>query len=507
MKKILILVSEYDEEFFRDLSSYLDDAIRCNDYQLFFKENMNRDGGEFDFCIIDRAHLMDNIVRTYASKSTILYFKRHFVQFHDISELLALQNEYCASENYISAKDINQLISFMNIYEHKTIMDALPTDLQLESTSYCNAECIMCRHFYTKNDEADHLSDTLLEKLETVLRTVFLISINGYGEPFLSNSLKKQMHLYKKYDCKVSADTNLSIMNDEMITWINELFPQIEISCDGASKETFEHIRKNLNFDTFKSNMKMLRKECPNVLIRFSVVVMRQNIFELKEILELAKEYGVYLVSFAAIGTDAVLKNHKDSMYNYPAAFYSVIRELKKLGEKYGILIDTPYIEKTEYTMNPENQRRELEQIKISFEQKTEISQADAIERYHVMKHLPATEEDTSEKGIQIKFSGICDWLVQRSYIDLNGNVYPCCMNHKQKFGNLNCSTFEEIWNNHHYRTMRDLFWSGRIPHSCLGCSHIIDHKLKFLHMEDDEMGEFIRLSELYKSQREVIGE
>lgn len=505
MTKILILVSQLNEEFIRDLAVYIREILHCEEYKIFYKEAVNENNEEFDVCIIDRINLTVYAVHSFFSRKTILYFKKHFLDFNDIQRLVELKSQYLKDKDYISAKDINQLIGLINIYGHKKVMDALPTDIQIESTSYCNAECIMCRHFYSQNNEADNLSDSILEKIKPVLETTFVVSINGYGEPFLSNSLKEQMELYKRYKCKVSTNTNMSVVNGEMIEWINDLFPQIEVSCDGASKKTFEHIRKNLNFDKCIDNMKTLREKCPDVLVRFSVVVMRQNIHEMTEIVELAKDFGVYLISFASVGTDVILRNQKDSMYNYPAAFYRVMNEAKQLGEKYGIIVDTPYIEKTEYTCNLDNQQRELEEIKESLKRDCDINQNEIIERYQRMKTLSFDKEIKDLEGISMGFVGICDWLVQRSYIDLAGNVYPCCTNHKQKLGNLTDNTFIEIWNGEKYKKIRDMFYGGLIPYTCLGCSHIIDHKLKFLNLNDADMSEFVRLSELYKMKREAI--
>lgn len=505
MLKILLLVSEFDNEFNSDLSGYIRDTLCCDEFELFYKDALDGDNGEFNVCIIDRMNLTNYAVHSFVSRKTILYFKKHFVDFSDIQKLVELKSQYLKDNDYISAKDINQLIGLMNIFEQKKVMDALPTDIQIESTSYCNAECIMCRHFYTQNNEADNLSDSILRKIKPVLETSFVVSINGYGEPFLSNSLKEQMELYKRYKCKVSTNTNMSVINEEMIEWINDLFPQIEVSCDGASKNTFEHIRKNLNFDRFRENMKTLREKCPDVLVRFSVVVMRQNIHEMTEIVEMAKDYGVYLISFASVGTDVILRNQKDSMYNYPAAFYRVMNEVKQLGEKYGIIVDTPYIEKTEYTCNLDNQQRELEEIQESLKQDCDINQNEIMKRYQRVKILSSDKEVKDIEGISMGFVGICDWLVQRSYIDLAGNVYPCCTNHKQKLGNLTDDTFIEIWNGERYKKIRDMFYGGLIPYTCLGCSHIIDHKLKFLNLNDTDMSEFVRMSELYKVKREAI--
>ena len=225
--KILILIAEINVEFTKDLSSYIREVLCCEEYKLFYEDALDKFVGEFDVCIIDRTNLENYALRSNIARNMILYFKKHFIHFSDIRRLLDLKSHYLRNEDYISAKDINQLIGLMNIYEKKVSMDALPTNIQIESTSYCNAECIMCRHFYTKNQDASHLSVSVLEKIESALESAFVVAINGYGEPFLSNSLQEQMEIYKKYKCQVSTNTNMSVANDKAFEWIKSNEPEL----------------------------------------------------------------------------------------------------------------------------------------------------------------------------------------------------------------------------------------------------------------------------------------
>jgi radical SAM protein with 4Fe4S-binding SPASM domain len=52
-----------------------------------------------------------------------------------------------------------------------------------------------------------------------------------------------------------------------------------------------------------------------------------------------------------------------------------------------------------------------------------------------------------------------------------NGRVKPCCAYYGEDFGNLKDSTLEEIWNNHHMKSMRKSFLKNEIPKGCLTCT------------------------------------
>ena len=90
MIKILVLVSELNNEFKKNLARYIGDTLCYEKFELFYKEAVDEPKGEFDVCIIDRTNLANCVVRSYVSKKTILYFKKHFVDFYDIQKLIIL---------------------------------------------------------------------------------------------------------------------------------------------------------------------------------------------------------------------------------------------------------------------------------------------------------------------------------------------------------------------------------------------------------------------------------
>ena len=64
---------------------------------------------------------------------------------------------------------------------------------------------------------------------------------------------------------KLTTNTNLSILTDNIVRMINEAFVNIRVSCDGCSKDIYEGIRRELSFDRLVANLEKLRDECPNV--------------------------------------------------------------------------------------------------------------------------------------------------------------------------------------------------------------------------------------------------
>lgn len=92
-------------------------------------------------------------------------------------------------------------------------------------------------------------------------------------------------------------------------------------------------------------------------------------------------------------------------------------------------------------------------------------------------------QRDTKPSDVPCK--GICDWLLKRSYIDLQGNVAMCCRNQSFQMGNVNDNgSFESVWNSAFYQKLRSIFYEGHLPESCLKCGLIESGNLQYLEVE-----------------------
>ena len=81
-----------------------------------------------------------------------------------------------------------------------------------------------------------------LEHMRDAIQLSRRINLNGMGEPFISKLVKQQIDLYVGYGNKIVANTNLSVLDDELIERIGKDFECLRSSIDGASKETYESI-------------------------------------------------------------------------------------------------------------------------------------------------------------------------------------------------------------------------------------------------------------------------
>jgi radical SAM protein with 4Fe4S-binding SPASM domain len=66
-----------------------------------------------------------------------------------------------------------------------------------------------------------------------------------------------------------------------------------------------------------------------------------------------------------------------------------------------------------------------------------------------------------------------CDFLWNKTYVTVGGDVVPCCVNAVPSVGNLRERPFEQIWNGPELRAMRQRMVMKQPVPVCRGCMHI----------------------------------
>jgi MoaA/NifB/PqqE/SkfB family radical SAM enzyme len=173
-------------------------------------------------------------------------------------------------------------------------ISVLPDDISIEVTNVCNSDCIMCPRKKMERKLAA-MDKNLFKKIinEIQYKDSMIIRLNFNGE-FLTLPLK-DIEWFLKYirqknsKIKIVITTNGSLL-DERVAKI--LFKYnvnyIRISLDAFYKETYEKIRRNLDYNTVLNNVvnliklkKSLRLKTPIIYLCF--VEMKINKKEKKD--------------------------------------------------------------------------------------------------------------------------------------------------------------------------------------------------------------------------------
>lgn len=370
-----------------------------------------------------------------------------------------------------NVKRINHYMDDMN----SGVVDFYPVYIQLEHTNRCNAQCIMCNHCYIGNNGAQDVSFDVVQRIEAILPYCQILMLNGDGEPFLCKNIEKYLRLYRKYGVRVGTNTNLCGISASVLNNIGEYADYLNISCDGCTKEVFEGIRKGLSFEQFTQNLRILNIVAPNIRKNLDCVIMIQNIIQAVDLVRFAAEHDFSSIKFNMLGVNPCIGNENDSLTNYPNVAASLLQKASREAERLGIDIVYPgifsgAIDENEFV-------KELEEVEnydwTLIDKRIQASKNKFSSSLLTGDYLNQMITPDSLERDSIFAPEICQWAIERCYIDLAGNVSTCCYNVHHYMGNiLEVDSFDEIWNGENYQKFRMNMKKGLLPKWCKDCGY-----------------------------------
>lgn len=356
------------DRFFRNMVKPSQEIKSIDGYSEDFKvvdklrEFLN--GEKIDIIFVDADHSYDGVKKDFdlyypfLSNNGLMCF--HDINTHLIDSLVSINlfwKEICDKfkTKEISCNEGNSLgigiIFNDNIYKK-------PKEIELEVTSRCNLRCVQCSQSWTPDDQKKDIPDNILDAMRPALAECESISLHGIGEPLLADNFWEIIDAINP-KANISFHSNMTIMNEEIAEKLTDgRVKLIDISMDAATEETYRKIR-GASFDRVINNIKCLVKkkkekksEYPE--LRMNMTLMRENIEELPEFVQLSSDLDVNSVHvwrmnedwypkevsnkfFTFIYEEQILSNHKD-------LFNSKVKESREISDHLGInfILDSP---------------------------------------------------------------------------------------------------------------------------------------------------------------------
>lgn len=183
-----------------------------------------------------------------------------------------------------------------------------PQVVQVEISSKCNLRCPSCslgRDVATGRNMSYEEFSALLDRLPFRPDSV---SLNGIGEALVNREIFRIVDLLEQRSISCSFYTNGTLLNErvrgEILQRSNIRF--VGVSCDGASKETFEKLRYGAKFETWLTDVRAFvegaRRRRPLPLqVAMSTVLSRDNFRELRQLVELAADLGFEVIQLSDV--------------------------------------------------------------------------------------------------------------------------------------------------------------------------------------------------------------
>jgi hypothetical protein len=236
--------------------------------------------------------------------------------------------------------------------EHGDLTFEHPSYVILAFDASCNLSCPSCRvHVITEKAAMQIEKEELIESsIMPLLRNADRLNIDPAGELFVSRPLRRLLSKLNRRDfpnLKIEIITNGTLFTPRewaKFPGIHDMVESVRVSMDGASKPTFEKLRRGARWEPFVENMKFLASLRQNriiSLLQFAMTYQLDNFREMPAFVDICRSFDpVSLVNFEKLenwGTFATEDYARKAVHlaTHPLheEFLSIIRNPKLLPQ------------------------------------------------------------------------------------------------------------------------------------------------------------------------------
>ncbi|MBI3583744.1 MAG: radical SAM protein [Nitrospinae bacterium] len=189
-------------------------------------------------------------------------------------------------------KKVFQLRPFREAVKYFSIKNRLkrPLKVTIEITNACNSDCIMCpRQSMTR--PVKNMDFELYKKIidDCGKVGVKIIQPFNFGEPLMYNRLGEFIKYAKEHTkSRIQISSNAALLtNEKAMELLDSGLDRINIDIDGFTKDTFEKVRKNLDFDRVVENterfIELKKRLNKRIFITISIINMDETSGEIVE--------------------------------------------------------------------------------------------------------------------------------------------------------------------------------------------------------------------------------
>jgi MoaA/NifB/PqqE/SkfB family radical SAM enzyme len=325
-----------------------------------------------------------------------------------------------------------------------TTIAKLPRSIYIEPTSRCNEFCQQCPRTLLSREEDTDLSFDKFRYIVDQFPELDRVVLHGLGEPLLNKDLPHMIRYLKERGTYVLFNSNgIALSSKRGQALIDAGLDEYRLSMDGATRETYAHVRGVDAFDKIWRNVgafiAMQQAQSANKpAVSLWFTAMRENLHELPHLIDLASEHGIREVYMQRlVFFEAGLASSKQSLFRRATPEeLALVHRCEQMCKERGI------------TFKAAGSTTPLESIVRNF-------------------------GDRPWSGCQRPYT--------LTYITASGNVLSCCFapfGHKSAreyreervLGNIFQEPIESIWHGKRYEAFRRAFESDTPAKHCSQC-------------------------------------
>jgi MoaA/NifB/PqqE/SkfB family radical SAM enzyme len=345
-------------------------------------------------------------------------------------------------------KYVNLLRALEARRRRSLVVRHVPYEITLDAATVCQLSCPYCTtgNGTIKRTRAILQPEIHRSVIAELADRLFLVWYFSTGEPLLNKNIADIIGQTKGKEVFSIISTNLSMeLSDERLqALVGSGLGLLTVSLDGATPNTYRKYRRGGDFDRVVRNLRRIVQIKQELGLRYPLVMWRflvfeHNAHEARDVLRLAREWGVDLVEFFPGSTPEEIVD--------PDA----VRPFK--GELLVSDFSSPFLKGAW-------QRRDTPIRRLGMP--------------------PAEPGGPTVPGTRSK----CDWLYFGSMLFPTGAIGPCCVSNDEPddFGHLAEGNLIHIYNNERYRMARRVMRGENIDSDvvCLRCPNAAAQHFQF---------------------------
>lgn len=324
----------------------------------------------------------------------------------------------------------------------------LPTFLQIEPVGQCNLRCEMCPVVFRQDGPANGAPAFL--SYDTFARTIDEFAglqelhLQGLGEPLMHPRFFDMVRYAVSRGVKVSTNTNLTVFSPQRAEQcVTSGLDCMHISVDAATPALYNKIRRGSRWERVMRNLDFLQEAKTRLgsdhpRQRLIMVLMKQNLAEIPNLVRLAASYG-----FTSMFVQHLCHDFQEEAL--PANYQSM----------------------RDFVNDQALSHRDVELVETHF-----AAARRAAEETEIELRLPRPQQGGYPEGTPSRER--CQWPWTGMYFSYQGFSMPCCMiatPDRTNFGSVQDAGVAAIWNGDAYTQFREQLASDSPPEICRSCS------------------------------------
>ena len=350
-----------------------------------------------------------------------------------------------------------------------------PSRINIELTSFCNINCIMCRgkqqNVRVHKRECHLTVNEFIKILEGTDRCrLTSVVLAGDAEPLLNPDILSILSVLIKEKIFIEIISNGMLLGPEVSKKLIGNSREVHISFAGSNKSTFEFVRQGADFSQVCENIRFLsdlKRKYNNPLpyIWINPILMKKTIKELPETILLAKDTGCQGVACSHLDVESP-ELIEESLFFHQEETNYYLKKATEVANQNNIALTLP----------------------------------------------PSFGINSDQKTTRQESWKTCSWFWNHVVFYIDG-VIPCSGGVEIDFdGNVIENRFVDIWNNDWYANMRRRLITMDPPEECINCKNPSVKDINHIgcHFSDDMISKAVDYSQslpILSILKEVDGE